>query len=139
MITQEIREIIIQELPEIVKHDEEIHQLILHIASGKFSDKQETTSRFDRILDELRKNREAQEKKWEEQGKRWETQEKQWEVQEKKWEDNQKTIHRILDRLEQVDKRIDQTIGALGARWGLQAEEAFRNGLKAILEGSADV
>ncbi len=41
MITQEIREIIIQELPEIVKHDEEIHQLILHIASGKFADKQE--------------------------------------------------------------------------------------------------
>lgn len=118
MITKEIREIIIHELPEIVKHDEEIHQLILQIAHGKFAEKQETESRFDRVLNEIRRDREAQEKKWEE---------------------NQKIIYQILDELKRVDRRIDQTIGALGARWGIQSEEAFRNGLKAILEVSFGV
>jgi hypothetical protein len=33
-----------------------------------------------------------------------------------------------------VDRRIDQTIGALGARWGMMSENAFRNALRGILE-----
>jgi hypothetical protein len=33
-----------------------------------------------------------------------------------------------------VDHRIDTTIGALGARWGLYAEQSFRSALKGILE-----
>jgi hypothetical protein len=33
-----------------------------------------------------------------------------------------------------VDRRIDQTIGALGARWGIMSEDAFRNALRGILE-----
>lgn len=35
--------------------------------------------------------------------------------------------------------RIDQTIGAIGARWGVASETSFRNALKAILEESFGV
>ncbi len=38
-----------------------------------------------------------------------------------------------------VDKRIDATIGALGARWGIQSETSFRNALRGILEEVAHV
>ena len=153
MLTKEMRTLIMHELPEIIKQDEEIHQFIISLTSRQFANKQETESRFDRILDEMRREREAQEKKWAEnqkqlaaQEKRWGenqkqlvVQEKRWGENQKQWEENQKTIQQILARLEKTDKRIDQSIGALGARWGLQAEEAFRNGLKAILEESFGV
>ena len=47
---------------------------------------------FDRLLDELRQDREAQEKKWEAQEKKWDAQEKKWESQEKRWAENQTVI-----------------------------------------------
>ena len=36
-------------------------------------------------------------------------------------------------------KRVDRSIGALGARWGMQSEAAFRNALAGILEDSFGV
>jgi len=36
-------------------------------------------------------------------------------------------------------KKFDRTIGALGARWGLQSEKAFRDALAGILEESFGV
>ncbi len=36
--------------------------------------------------------------------------------------------------IQRVDRRIDQTIGTLGARWGIMSEETFRNPLRGILE-----
>jgi hypothetical protein len=36
-------------------------------------------------------------------------------------------------------KRIDSTIGALGARWGLHSEPSFRHGLEGILADSFGV
>ena len=38
-----------------------------------------------------------------------------------------------------MSKRIDRTIGALGARWGLSSERAFRNALAGILTASFGV
>ena len=55
------------------------------------------------------------------------------------WEENQKVINETLASIKAVDHRIDSTIGSLGARWGLNAEGAFRNGLKAILKQSFGV
>ena len=45
----------------------------------------------------------------------------------------------MLAEIKKQDKRYESTIGALGARWGLHSEAAFRNGLKAILEKSFGV
>jgi hypothetical protein len=39
----------------------------------------------------------------------------------------------------QLNRKIDGSIGALGARWGTASEESFRNGLRAILEESFGV
>lgn len=60
-------------------------------------------------------------------------------ARDKKWEENQKVIREMLASIKAVDRRIDSTIGALGSRWGLQAEGAFRNGLRGILKESFDV
>ncbi len=56
-------------------------------------------------------------------------------------------IDSVADRLDQkidhVERRVERSeetlktgFGAIGARWGTNSEASFRNGLKAILEGS---
>ncbi len=122
---EEIKKIIIAELPELMKIDPDIRNFILNVTHESYSSKRETESRFDRIMDELKRDREARDKKWE--------------TQDKKWEENQCVINEMLVSIQKLDQKHEATIGALGARWGLNSESAFRKGLRAILEGSFGV
>lgn len=120
------------QLPKLMETDPDIRSFILNVTSESYPDKRKTESRFDRIMDELKRDREARDKKWE-------AQDKKWEAQEKKWEESQSVINEMLVSIQKLDQRHDSTIGALGARWGLHSESAFRRGLRAILEGSFGV
>jgi hypothetical protein len=133
MKPKEIREIILRELPTVLEQDKEVQNLILRLSKEHFADKRKTEDRFDKILKELAEDREIQNKKWEGQAKRWEEQDKRWGEQEKKWQENQKIIHEILESVKALSRKHDNTIGALGARWGLRSEQSFRNALKGIL------
>jgi len=132
METQQIRQIVAQELPIILQQNREVQQAILRITSDRFAGQAETESRFDRLLDELRRDREAQTRQWEEQNRKWEE-------QNRKWEENQAAIKQLADSIQALARKYDVGIGALGARWGLQSEQAFRNALKGILEESFPV
>ena len=204
---KQIKNIILSELPGIIKDDYEFRRCVLDITRERYADKEETGDRFDRILDELKRDREKRDKKWEDQEKKWESQEKKWESQEKKWdkqdkkleaweekwererkeqaakweawekkweqerkesadrwkaweekwererkeqaakweasdrrwEENQKVINDMLKSIKDMETKHDSTLGALGARWGLHSESAFRNGMKSILEDFPDV
>ena len=129
---EEVKRIIIAKLPELMKVDPDIRNFILNVTRESYPSKRETESRFDRIMDELKRDREARDKKWE-------GQDKKWDAQDKKWEENQRVINEMLVSIQKLDKKHDATIGALGARWGLHSESAFRKGLRAILEGSFGV
>ncbi len=74
-----------------------------------------------------REQQEENQRRWEEQRLWWEEQQRRWEEQQRRWEENQQQIRRL-------DRRIDQTIGAIGARWGIMSEATFRNALRSILE-----
>ncbi len=132
MEKERIRETILQELPTILAEDADIQRLVLRLSREHFAGKAETENRFDRVLDELRRDREAQERKWE-------AQERKWEEQNRKWDENQATINHVLTEIREMNRKHESSIGALGARWGLQSEAAFRDGLKAILEESFPV
>lgn len=125
MTEQQVKRIILRELPAIMQSDREVREFILRLSREQFADKQETASRFDRVLDELRRDREEQSRKWDEQSRKW-------------WE-NQQAINRMLESIEALSRKHDSTIGALGARWGLYSEQSFRNALKGILEESFGV
>ena len=118
MDVKQIRELVIRELPAILQEDEEVQQFILRLAREHLADKVETENRFDRLLDELRREREEQAKRWEE---------------------NQKVINQMLQAIQALGRKHDSTIGALGARWGLHSEQSFRNALRGILEDSFGV
>lgn len=53
---------------------------------------------------------------------------------DEKWWANQKVIQGMLEDIKALSRKNDTTIVALGARWGLHTEQAFRNALKGILE-----
>jgi len=110
MTEAEIKALIQQELPNIIAQDIFIRDFILRTVSNYYSPKQETDSKFDRILAQLERDREEQARKWDEnnrkfdefiqeQARKWEdnnrkwdefTQEqnRKWDEQNRKWEDN---------------------------------------------------
>jgi hypothetical protein len=65
-----------------------------------------------------------------EQGKRIEEQGKHIEEQGRRIEDQGKRIEEQGKRVEEAFRRVE----ALGARWGLHSEEAFREGMRSVLE-----
>ncbi len=140
MSVTQIKQIIRRELPAIMREDVEMQQFILHLARTQFADKVETESRFDRLLDELRRDREEQSRRWDENQEALrrdrEEQSRKWDEQNAKWAENQKVINQMLQEIRGLSRKHDSTIGALGARWGLYTEQSFRNALKVILEES---
>jgi hypothetical protein len=159
---QEIREIIRRELPRLITEDPELHNWVWTIVHEHSFSRAETESRFDKVLDEIRQSREELRRYMEESERRWKENERRWEENERRWEQNQQQIRELIKELQRqgeelqrqgkeiqrqgeelqrqvkeiqrVDRRIDQTIGALGARWGMMSEETFRNALRGILE-----
>ncbi|MCS7032211.1 MAG: DUF3782 domain-containing protein, partial [Gloeomargarita sp. SKYG116] len=117
---EDVKAVLRRELPRILESDPQVRETIVRLARPAFAERPETESRFERLLDELRRDREEQNRKWAEQNR--------------KWDENQKTINRMLTAIENLSRKHDSTIGALGARWGLHAEESFRAALKGILE-----
>jgi hypothetical protein len=115
-----------------------------------------------RYMEESERRWQESERRWKENERRWKENERRWEESERRWEQNQQQIRELIKELQRqgdelqrqgkeiqrqgeelqrqvkeiqrVDRRIDQTIGALGARWGMMSEETFRNALRGILE-----
>jgi hypothetical protein len=179
MDVQTVRDIVAQELPDILRRDTRVQQTVVRIARGQFADKIETESRFDRLLDELRRERETQHEKWkanqaaldrmmDEQREKWaanqaaldrmmDEQREKWAAnqaaldrkmdeqraeraeQDRKWEANHAQNTEMLKSIRQLERRIEVGISALGARWAMQSEEAFRGALKGILEDAFKV
>lgn len=116
--TEQIKETIRRELPDLIKQDPALRAFVLDLTRTEYAPRLETESRFDRMLEELRRDREVQTRKWEEAGQRFD---------------------RIHEEIMEQARRHDRSIGALGARWGTQSEKAFRDALAGILEKSFGV
>ncbi len=146
MEDEAIREIILKELPALVMRDSQIRDWVRQLIHDYAPSREETENRFDRALAELRAMREESERKWEENvrqwrenERKWEENERKWEENERKWEENQRQIRILMTEVQQSRRRLERTLGALGARWGLSSEVAFRNALRGILEESFGV
>ncbi len=139
MENQQLTQLIRRELPGILRRDRELREWVVNLTRERYADKGETESRFDRVLDELRRDREESTRKWEEQNRKWEEQNRKWEEQNRKWDENAARQDRMLDAIEAQAKEHRQSMGAIGARWGVHTEAAFRNALRGILQDSFDV
>jgi hypothetical protein len=76
-------------------------------------------------------------------GRAWAEQERRWAEakaeSDRKWEENNARFERVHQEIMAQAKRHDRAVGALGARWGILSERAFRDALAGILEDSFDV
>jgi chromosome segregation ATPase len=117
---QEVKTILLHELPELLEHDPQIRESIWRMLVPYYAPRQETESRFDRVLGEIQRMREESERKWQEQQHKWDENQAELrqmrEESERKWQENQATLNRMLTEIARVDKKIDSKIGALGAR-----------------------
>ena len=167
MATENLKETIKRELPALLRSDPALRRYILDLTRETYADRRHTEDRFDRILDELRRDREEQARKWDEQNLKWnqqnrkwdeenrkweeqnrkwdeqnckwEEQNRKWDEQNCKWEESGQRFDRLHEEIMAQAKKFDRSIGALGARWGLQSESAFRKALAGILEQSFGV
>ncbi len=211
---QDVRALILRELPRLLETDAEVQQILLRQLRSEFAGRQESESRFEQILQELQQDRQEQRRQWEEykaqqaqrleefrrqweeyktqQAQQWEEykaqqtqqweeykaqqmqqweeyktqQAQQWEEykaqqaqrleefrrqweeykiqQAQRWEELLERLGELRAEQEQrwqktlqwVESRLNTTLSALGARWGLYTEASFRNALKGILEQS---
>jgi len=60
----------------------------------------------------------------------------QW---EKKYEERAALLKTLQGLDKKFERKFDQTLGALGTRWGLHSEASFRNALAGILKDFSDV
>jgi len=127
---------------------------------NNFLTRQEFHAGIERVLHEIATDRETQTRRWEqqkqlwddqaerwkEQAERWNEQDERWAQEDRRWEElaadrkaQDERINQRFERLEGDLQQIKLSIGALGARWGLSAEESFRSALAGILTESYGV
>jgi len=98
------------ELPRLLRDDVEVRGQIIALLSDYLTTRQETAA----ILAELRQMREDFDRRMDEQGR----------------------------RIEEQGRRIEEhtrTLGAIGARWGMMTEEAFRRSVRALFADQAEI
>jgi len=83
-----------------------------------------------RLWEEVRALREGQNKLWEDTRRLWEEVRALREGQAEVWRE----MARLREDMRAGFESVHRLVTALGARWGLMSEEAFREGMRAVLE-----
>jgi hypothetical protein len=140
MEKQEIVQLLKEQLPALLEESPELERWIERLTAQRYANRQQTESRFDQLMEELRRDREEQSRKWEESKAE---SERKWAESkaesERKWAEQTEQNRRLWLEVGEQKSRLDRKIGALGARWGIGSERAFRQALAAVLTESFGV
>src|SRR5918992_2458236 len=139
MSVENLRELIKQELPALIREDQEIQELVLHLARREFASRAETQDRFYELLNELRKDRAEYRREFDQVHQKFDQVHEEFGRVHEELGRVHEEFGRVHEEIMALAKKYDRGIGALGARWGLQSEAAFRNALAGILEESFKV
>ena len=136
MEKQEIVQLLKEQLPTLLEESPELERWIERLTAQRYANRQQTESRFDQLMEELRRDREEQSRKWAEQNRKWEESKAE---SDRKWAEQTEQNRRLWLEVGEQKSRLDRKIGALGARWGIGSERAFRQALAAVLTESFGV
>lgn len=150
MEAAEIKKLLETEVPPILRESPEFRDWLQDFIRRQTVSRESFDERFDRVLNELAADRAEQARKWDEQNRKWETwerdwkeereeQNRKWDEQNRKWDEQNRKWDETLKEIRSIKVKSEQSIGALGARWGLASEESFRAALRGILHGSFGV
>ena len=128
---------------------QEFHAGIERVLHEIATDRETQTRRWEQqkqLWDDQAERWKEQAERWKEQDERWSKQDFRWAQEDRRWEElaadrkaQDERINQRFERLEGDLQQIKLSIGALGARWGLSAEESFRSALAGILTESYGV
>ncbi len=186
MEKQEIVQLVKEYLPALLEESLELERWVERLTAQRYANREQTESRFDQMMEELRRGREEQNRKWEEakaedrrkweeqnrkweeqnrkweeakaedrrkweeqsrkweeakaeDRRKWEEQNRKWEEQNRKWEEQNEQNKLLFLEIKEQESKLDRKIGALGARWGIGSERAFRQALAGVLTRSFGV
>ena len=71
MEKQEIVQLLKEQLPALLEESPELERWIERLTAQRYANRQQTESRFDQLMEELRRDREAQTLRWEEEKVDW--------------------------------------------------------------------
>ncbi|MEN3044759.1 MAG: DUF3782 domain-containing protein [Candidatus Hydrothermales bacterium] len=140
---KEIIKIIEEKLPEIIEKYPSIRLKIEEIIERKAVTKEEIKEillelkaqreRLVKIEEELKAQREENNRRFEEINRRFEEVDKRFEEINKRFEEVDKRFEELTLRMDSGFKILRDTISAIGSRWGIGAEDAFRKGFEEVL------
>jgi hypothetical protein len=130
MASPELKQTLQEILPELIANDPAVRDFVLRTVSNYYAGKEETESRFDRVLAELQRDREEQSRKWDEQSRKWDEQSRKWDEQtreqSRKWdEQSRKWDEQTREQSRKWDEQHQQNQETL-ARLDQQQEESNR-------------
>ncbi len=118
-----IRDLIYKELPKLLREDVAVRQYVLQLTQERYADRERTESRFDVLLEELRRDRELSEARFRVAQAELRENQAKWEANQAKWEANQAELRENQARWEanQAELRENQ------ARWEANQAELREN------------
>ncbi len=121
MNTQEIKTVIMRELPHIIQTDEDIRSFIVNLGRECFAEKDESARRFDRMMDELAEQRQKSDQRWKAEHK--ESHER-WEAHRKETEQRWKThLNELKAQREASEARWKAYSKETEERWKAHSKE----------------
>ena len=121
--TVEMHRYLLETLPAILEESPEIQQSIFRISRRRFADADETNLRFDRMFEELRRDRELSEKRWKENQQKFEEMQRK---SDERWEANRQELEEMRresnERWKESQQRWEKTTNA-----GKKIRKSWRN------------
>jgi hypothetical protein len=116
---------------------EEIKEILIELRKQREENSkrfEEMDRRFEALINELKAHKEETAKRFEEINKRFEAVDKRFEEINKRFEAVDRRFEELTKEMNKGFELLRNAITALGARWGIFAEEAFREGMKGVIE-----
>lgn len=92
MDAETLKKAIKEELPQLLRKDPSLNNYILRLTREVYADKDQTQKSVSEILDELRRDREENARKWDESNRRWEEQNRKWQEKQEEEKDGKSKI-----------------------------------------------
>jgi len=146
-----------RELLRLLREDEEFRLAVAGLLGldTVISELRKLREDFNRFVELEDRRWEENRRRWEENNKRWEENWRLWEENMKRWEENERRWQEAYRRFEAIEEELrrlredhnrlredfnrayadlSRRLDALGARWGIISEEAFREGMRGVVE-----
>ncbi|UJL33577.1 DUF3782 domain-containing protein [Cylindrospermopsis raciborskii Cr2010] len=139
MIEAEIKALIQKELPRAIAEEPGVRDFVLRTVSEYYTPRTEFDEKFDRVLNELQRDREEQARKWDEQNRKfdafqaeqnrkwdeqnrkfdafqaeqaqkWDEQNRKWDEQNRKWDEQNRKWEENTQRLDRIEAQNSATL-----------------------------